>query len=300
VAASIRTEGLTKLYGSTVGVEDLTLEVRRGEVFGFLGPNGAGKTTTIRVLLDLLRPTSGRAEILGLDAQRDSVAIRRRIGYLPGDLALYQHLTGRELLDYFARLRDLDDTSHAIDVAARLELDLGRRIRELSKGNRQKLGLVQAFMHRPEVVIMDEPTSGLDPLVQQEFQRLIREAAAGGTTIFLSSHVLAEVERTVDRIGIVRAGHLVVVEEIEALKHKALRELEVHFGTAPPQDAFAALPGVQELWRDEHVVRFSVEGSVDRLVKAVAEYEVLNIRSEEPDLEEIFLGYYEDEAPDGA
>jgi ABC-2 type transport system ATP-binding protein len=302
VTPAIRTDGLTKHYGRVVGISGLDLEVRPGEVFGFLGPNGAGKTTTIRLLLDFLRPTRGRAEVLGLDAQRDSVEIRRRVGYLPGDLSLYERLTARELLSYLGDLRGGVDDAYARGIAERLDLALDRRIRTLSKGNRQKVGIVQAFMHRPRLLVLDEPTSGLDPLVQNEFDRLVRETTTEGAAVFLSSHVLAEVERSVDRVGIVRAGELVVVEEVEALKRKALRELDVHFGAPPPAGAFEQLEGVRELARDDSVVRFAVQGSLDRLVKALAEHEVLNVVSHEPDLEEIFLGYYrgdEDAAADG-
>jgi ABC-2 type transport system ATP-binding protein len=302
VTPAIRTDGLTKHYGRVVGISGLDLEVRPGEVFGFLGPNGAGKTTTIRLLLDFLRPTRGRAEVLGLDAQRDSVEIRRRVGYLPGDLSLYVRLTARELLSYLGDLRGGVDDTYARGIAERLDLALDRRIRTLSKGNRQKVGIVQAFMHRPRLLVLDEPTSGLDPLVQNEFDRLVRETTTEGAAVFLSSHVLAEVERSVDRVGIVRAGELVVVEEVEALKRKALRELDVHFGAPPPAGAFEQLEGVRELARDDSVVRFAVQGSLDRLVKALAEHEVLNVVSHEPDLEEIFLGYYrgdEDAAADG-
>jgi ABC-2 type transport system ATP-binding protein len=302
VTPAIRTDGLTKHYGRVVGISGLDLEVRPGEVFGFLGPNGAGKTTTIRLLLDFLRPTRGRAEVLGLDAQRDSVEIRRRVGYLPGDLSLYERLTARELLSYLGDLRGGVDDAYARGLAERLDLALDRRIRTLSKGNRQKVGIVQAFMHRPRLLVLDEPTSGLDPLVQNEFDRLVRETTTEGAAVFLSSHVLAEVERSVDRVGIVRAGELVVVEEVEALKRKALRELDVHFGAPPPAGAFEQLEGVRELARDDSVVRFAVQGSLDRLVKALAEHEVLNVVSHEPDLEEIFLGYYrgdEDAAADG-
>jgi ABC-2 type transport system ATP-binding protein len=296
--AAIRTEGLTKLYGRTVGIQDLTLEVHAGEVFGFLGPNGAGKTTTIRLLLDFLRPTRGRAEVLGLDARRASVQIRRQLGYLPGDLELYERLSGRELLAYFGDLRGGVDGALVARLADRLDLDLDRRIGALSKGNRQKVGLVQAFMHRSRLLVLDEPTSGLDPLVQHEFHRIVREATEEGAAVFLSSHVLVEVERTVDRVGIVRAGELVVVEVVEALKRRALRELEVHFAVPPPAGMFERLDGVRELARDDSAVRFAVQGSLDRLVKAIAEHVVVNVISREPDLEEIFLGYYREAGED--
>ncbi|MGH3372311.1 MAG: ABC transporter ATP-binding protein [Nocardioidaceae bacterium] len=296
----IRTEGLTKYYGRSRGVVDLDLAVRPGEVFGFLGPNGAGKTTTIRLLLDFIRPTRGRAEVLGMDARRRSVEIRRRVGYLPGELALYENLTGHELLTYLDNLRGRADHGHAKSLAERLDLDLSRHIRALSKGNKQKLGVVQALMHRPELLIMDEPTGGLDPLVQREFNRMVREATSDGATLFLSSHVLSEVEHLADRVGIVRQGRLVVVEEVGALKAKAVRRLELDFARPVPPSAFDSLPGVRDLAVDGAVVRCAVEGSVDALVKAAARYEVLNLISHEPDLEEIFLAYFREDEPDAA
>ncbi|MGZ4372148.1 MAG: ABC transporter ATP-binding protein, partial [Gaiellaceae bacterium] len=203
-------QNLTKSYGRARGVVDLNLTVRSGEVFGFLGPNGAGKTTTIRTMLDLIRPTSGRVLIFGLDARTDGVAVRRGVGYLPGDLRLYEHLTPRELLSYFAALRKLSTLAEAERLAPRLELELDRPVAALSRGNRQKVGLVQAFMHRPQLLVLDEPTSGLDPLVQQTFYELAREAVAEGRTIFLSSHVISEVQHVADRVGLVREGRLVL------------------------------------------------------------------------------------------
>ncbi|MCH7706430.1 MAG: ABC transporter ATP-binding protein, partial [Chloroflexi bacterium] len=199
----ILTEGLTKSYGKSRGIVDLNLEVRAGEVFGFLGPNGSGKTTTMRLLLDFIRPTRGRAEVFGLDVRTESMEIRRRVGYLPGDLAMYENLTGRELLTYFANLQGGVSWSYTEALAERLGLDLSRPIRTLSTGNKQKVGLVQAFMHQPELLVVDEPTSGLDPLVRQEFYRIVQEAKAEGQTVFLSSHILAEVERIADRVGII-------------------------------------------------------------------------------------------------
>lgn len=202
--AAILTEDLTKRYGKHQALDGLDLVVRRGEVFGFLGPNGAGKTTTIRLLLDLIRPTAGRVEVLGMDPRRQGREVRRRVGYLPGKLALYDRLTGREVLTYLGHLRDGVDWAHADSLARRLDLDLNRPIGALSRGNKQKVGLVQALMHRPELLILDEPTGGLDPLVQREFHRLVREASGEGRTVFLSSHVLGEVERVADRVGIIR------------------------------------------------------------------------------------------------
>jgi ABC-2 type transport system ATP-binding protein len=291
-APAIQAEGLTKSYGSSRGVVDLTFEVERGEVFGYLGPNGAGKTTTIRLLLDLIRPTRGRAVVLGLDARRDSVEVRRHVGYVPGELALYPRLTGREHLSFYASLRGGVDPRAVNDLIERLDLDLDRPVADLSKGNRQKVALVQALMHRPDLLVLDEPTSGIDPLVQQEFYRLVRERTAAGGTVLLSSHVLSEVEHVADRVAIVREGRLVVVEDVAGLKARAVRRLVVHFAAPVAAEPFASLPGVRSVEADGTGLRFEVEGSLDTLVKAIAAHEVVDIVSHEPDLEEIFLSYY--------
>ncbi len=288
----IHTEGLTKFYGRHRGLVDLSLEVRPGEVVGYLGPNGAGKTTTIRLLLDFIRPTSGRAEVFGLDARSDSVEIRSKVGFLPGELIAYDGMTGWEFLTYLSNLRGGVDWSFTESLADRLELDLTRKIRNLSKGNKQKVGLVQAFMAKPELLILDEPTGGLDPLMQQEFYRLVREAEAEGQTVFLSSHVMAEVERIADRVCIIREGRLVLDEDVTTLKAKALRQIEIHFAEPPPVDAFRDIPGVREVSVEGNDLKCSVVGSVDALIKAASRFEVLNISSHEPDLEDIFLDYY--------
>ncbi|MDI6874092.1 ABC transporter ATP-binding protein [Candidatus Solincola sp.] len=288
----ILTEGLTKYYGRARGVRDLNLEVRRGEVFGYLGPNGAGKTTTIRLLLDLIRPSAGRAEVLGMDVRSRSVEIRRRVGYLPGEPVLYENLTGEEFLRFLGNLRGGVDRGYVSLLAERLECDLDRPIRTLSRGNRQKLAILQAFIHRPELLIMDEPTSGLDPLMQNEFHRLVRETAGEGTTYFISSHNLPEVERMCDRVGMIREGTLVAVDEVEALKRKALRRLEIHFANPVSPRDFRDIPGVRDLRLEDRVLTCTVTGSVDALVKAVARFEVLNVVSPEVGLEEIFLEMY--------
>ena len=290
--SAIRAERLTKFYGDVRGVEDLDLEVHRGELFGFLGPNGAGKTTTIRLLLDLLRPTSGRVEVLGVEPS-SSVELRSQLGYLPGELSMYEDLTGMELIRFFGSLRDVTDLSLAHALAERLDLDLDRPIRTLSKGNKQKVGIVQAFFHRPELLILDEPTSGLDPLVQHEFQSLLRETSAEGRTVFLSSHVLSEIEHVTHRVGIIREGALVVVEEISALKAKATRRLDIHLASPVSAEDIATVPGVKDATVDGPRVTLTVEGSMDPLIKELARYEVLDLISEEPDLDEIFLAYYE-------
>jgi ABC-2 type transport system ATP-binding protein len=288
----VQAEGLTKRYGRTVGVTDLTFTVEAGEVFGYLGLNGAGKTTTIRLLLDLIRPTAGRVEVFGLDPRRDGRAVRARIGYLPGDLRLYENLTAREHLRYFASLRGLDDLGDGERVASRLELELDRPVKGLSKGNRQKVGLVLTFMHRPPLLVFDEPTAGLDPLVQQVVHSLIREATADGRTVFVSSHVLSEVQQLADRVALIRDGELVLVETVEGLRSRALSRVEVRFAQPPPSDAFAAIPGVRELERRNATVRLSLQGSADPLVKALARFEVAALDVHEADLEDVFLELY--------
>ncbi len=291
-APVIQTEGLTKSYGKHRGIVGVTFTVERGEVFGFLGPNGAGKTTTIRTLMDFIRPTAGGAWIFGLDTRAESLEIRRRVGYLPGELSLYQHMRAEDLLRFLGNLRGGVDRAEVERLATRLGADLDRRVGELSSGNKQKVGLIQAFMHRPELLILDEPTAGLDPLVQHELHGMIGEAVADGRTVFLSSHILPEVEALCHRVGIIREGHLVTVEEIDALKARALRRLEIHFAAPVPPEAFANLPGVQDVSTRDSVVRCTVIGALDAVVKAAARFEVVNVVSHEPSLEEIFLGYY--------
>ena len=288
----IRTAGLTRRYGKVVALSGLDLDVVRGEVFGYLGPNGAGKTTTIRILLDLIRPTSGAAHLFGRDSRRDGLAIRRRVGYLPGELELYENLTGRQFLSYIASLRGGVEWAYVSRLAERFASDLHPHIRTLSHGNRQKLGLIQAFMHRPELIILDEPTVGLDPLMQQEFYALVAEAKQAGQTVFLSSHVIPEVERTCDRVGILRGGRLITVERISDLKEKAIRRVEIRFASPVPPEAFAWLPGTREMQVVGALLRCSVSGSIDPLIKAAARFEVAEINSQEPSLEELFLTYY--------
>jgi len=293
---AIHTEGLTKHYGDVRALVDLDLDVRGGEVFGFLGPNGAGKTTMIRTILDEIRPTSGRAEILGLDSHAAAVEIRRHIGYVPGDLAMYPNLTGRDTLTYFANLRGGVEWSFVDTLVERLEADLSKKVGDLSSGNRQKVGLIQAFMNRPDVLIMDEPSSGLDPLIQREFQAMMREVAAEGRTVFLSSHTLSEVQRVADRVGIIRHGVLVAVEGVANLRSRALRRVDLEFDADVDAAFFAAVPGVSDVAVENHRATFSYEGKMVALLKTVAdEYDVVDISTQEADLEEIFLTYYRDE-----
>ncbi len=299
VRVVIRTEALTKHYGPVVGIDGLDLRVERGEVFGFLGPNGAGKSTTIRCLLDLIRPTSGRAEVLGHEPQAGGVALRRRIGYLPGELALPADLTVQQALTWYGHLRGGVDAGRVDALCARFDLDRTRRTRALSTGNRQKVGLVQAFMGDPELLILDEPTRGLDPLIQQEFNELVRETRAAGRTVFLSSHILAEVEAVADRVAIIRGGHLIAVDTIEDLKARTPRRVEIRFAAEVPTEPFERLEGVQSVEGYGDLVRLLVDGPMDALVKAVAEHEVVTLASYEPDLEQLFLAYYAEEG-DGA
>ena len=274
---------------------DLDLEVMGGEVFGFLGPNGAGKTTAIRCLMDEIRPTSGSATILGMDVHTDSVKIRHHIGYLPSDLAMYENLTGWDMFRYFANLRGGVDMDYVKQLVERLGAQPDKKVGNLSTGNLQKIGLVQAFMNKPAVVIMDEPSTGLDPLVQREFQTMLREMAAAGHTVFLSSHTLAEVQRVADRVAIIRGGVLQAVEPLEDLRAKAVRRVELAFEESVDQAFFEAIPGVRDVTVTAQRVDFAFEGSVTELLQQVgARYEITDIATREADLEEIFLTYYRD------
>ena len=288
----VTAEELTKSYGKERGVVGLTFDVGEGEVFGFLGSNGAGKTTTIRLMLDLIRPDAGAVRLFGLDAHRDGEAARARVGYLPGDLRLYERLTAREHLRYFASLRRMDDLGDGLGLSHRLELDLDRPVKALSKGNRQKVGLVLALMHRPSLLVFDEPTAGLDPLVQQVVYELVREATGDGRTVFVSSHVLSEVQHIADRVGLIREGTLELIETIEGLRSRARSRVEVTLAEPPPADAFSSVPGVRELERHGATLRLSLDGSVDPLVKTLARFEVVGLDIHEADLEDAFLELY--------
>jgi len=294
--AAISTDRLSKHYGDVKAVVDLTLDVVPGEIFGFLGPNGAGKTTTIRTLMDEIRPTSGSATIAGLDTHRDSVAIRQHVGYIPGDLAMYPNLTGRDMLTYFANLRGGVDWGLVDELAERLESDLSKKVGDLSTGNRQKVGIIQAFMNSPDVLIMDEPSSGLDPLVQREFQQLMKEASGRGASVFLSSHTLSEVQRVADRVGIIRTGHLIAVEGVQELRSKAIRRVDLFFDAPVEAARFEAVPGARDVEVRNHHVSMSFDGHMDELLHvATSKYTLVDINTQEADLEEIFLTYYRTE-----
>ena len=293
MTVAIETEGLTKRYGRKArGIEDVDLVVAPGEVFGFLGPNGAGKTTTIRTLLGFLKPTGGSAKIFGLDIRRDSVEIRARVGNLPGEFALEDRMTGEGLLKYFARLRGLKDFGYAHELAERLGAELHRPMRRLSRGNKQKIGLVQAMFHRPQLLILDEPTGGLDPLVQEEFLDIIEETRADGRTVFFSSHNLAEVERVCDRVGIIRGGKLAAVETTETLVDKSFRHVRLTFDEPVDGGPFGALPGVEDLKAEGAKVSFTLYDNLDEVIKEAAKRRLVNMEYERPSLEEVFLAYY--------
>jgi ABC-2 type transport system ATP-binding protein len=297
-AAAIETWSLSKTYrGYIEALVELDLHVERGEVFGFLGPNGAGKSTTIRLLLDLIRPTSGRSALLGRDSRTEGVAARGHVGYLPGDLRLYDRLTGREQLDSLARLRGGGDPPLRDELVERFQAPLDRPIRELSKGNRQKVGVVQAFMHRPELVILDEPTSGLDPLLQEEFRRLLRDTAADGRTAFLSSHSLDEVQHVADRVAIIRAGRLIDVDAVASLRARALRHVQITFDAPVEPTAFAALDGVRVEQADGAVLRLAAPAAaMDAIVKLAAAHQLVDLVSAPAELEEIFLDLYREDS----
>ena len=287
-------EGLTKSYGSDRGVTDLSFAVRAGEVFGYLGPNGAGKSTTIRTMLDFQRPTSGRITVFGVEPRADPAAVHTRVGYVPGEFGFYERMQVRDYLDAFASFRHGNGRDRIGPLAERLRLDLDRTIHELSHGNKQKIGLVQAFMHEPDLLVLDEPTQGLDPLVQQTFYELLDEVRARGGTVFLSSHILPEVERTCDRVGIIRDGKLLSVDDIGDLKAKALRTIVFHFAAPTPAAVFAHLPSVVAAEGHGDAVTLTVQGELDEIVKAAAQHTVVNVETREPSLEEIFLRAYRD------
>jgi ABC-2 type transport system ATP-binding protein len=294
-STAIQTIGLKKSYGSTRALRGLDLEVKTGEIFGFLGPNGAGKTTTIRCLLDLIRPHGGTIQVLGLNPQKDPVAVRARSGYLPGELHFDENMSVESALRYLNSLRHgKADWMYVRHLCEHIDLDLRLAIRNLSKGNKQKVGVVQALMHKPELLMLDEPTFGLDPLVQREVLHLVKEARENGATVFFSSHILSEVQEIADRVGIIRKGALVEVADKATLMNRSLYRAHVHFKEPVDAKNLANLPGVKILDQENgQRITFQIEGEMDRLIKTLAAYPVLFFESERPSLEEIFLSYYE-------
>jgi ABC-2 type transport system ATP-binding protein len=295
MAAIIEVDKLTKTYGGKRGIVDVSFEVGEGEVFGFLGPNGAGKTTSIRILMALLRADSGSARLSGLDAWDSSVDIKRMVGYVPGEPSLDPGLTGGQILEYFGNLRGGVDRAYQKKLIDRFDLDTSRKFRQYSTGNKRKVVLIQAFQHRPKVLILDEPTSGLDPLNQQVFDSMVKDARDEGRTVFLSSHVLSEVEKTCTRVGIIREGRLVQVGGVAELKDIKHLEVTITFAEAVPADTFKSVDGVSsvEQLNNGHAVRLAIQGAADAVIKAAAQYPVVSLTSYEPSLEDIFLRYYE-------
>jgi len=290
--AAIETTGLTKRYPGGRGVADLDLAVRRGEIFGFLGPNGAGKTTTMKMILDLIRPTSGTIRVLGLDPVAQGAELRAQIGYLPGELVLEGAENVGELLGFFARLQGHVDPDWVSELSERLELDRTRKVKNLSKGNKQKVGIVQAFMHRPALLVLDEPTSGLDPLMQQVFLNLVTEAKAAGQTVFMSSHILSEVQEVADRVAIIKDGRLVTVGTVESLQRQAVSQVEIRFGESFRTEEFTSLAHVGGVRVEGNTLHCVVDGSVDALIKQAAHYRVDALFCHKPDLEAIFMDEY--------
>jgi ABC-2 type transport system ATP-binding protein len=289
----ICTENLTKFYGKIKGIEHVDLRVNRGEIFGFLGPNGAGKTTTIRLLMDLIKPTSGTAEIFGLDCQKDSLKIRKRIGYIPGDLRLYEFMSGEKFLQFISSLRTrkpvLTDT-----LLNRFDVTVNRKIKGFSMGMKQKLGIVQAFMHDPELVIMDEPTLGLDPLMQKEFYTFLKEEQEKGRTFFMSSHILSEVEKVSERVGIIKEGTIVAVEDVDSLRKKSGKVMEVEFAEDITEKDLD-IPEITQVSIEGHTAHFRAMGDMDTVIKHVSQYTIKDVTARELSVEDMFMHYYEGE-----
>jgi len=288
---AIETFNLTKYYGKARGIVDVNLQVKEGEIFGFIGPNGAGKTTTIRTLLNFIFPTRGTAKVLGMDVVKDSVRIKEHVGYLPGEVDYYDDMTVSELLSYSARFYRGDTKRRTADLLEAFDLDPTTRIHALSHGNKKKLGIIQALLHQPRLLILDEPTSGLDPLVQKRFFEVLREENRRGTTIFFSSHILSEVERFCHRVAIIKEGRILKVDTIEDLKNKQFRSVRITFKeTAPPT---LEIPGVVHARRDDDTLHLLFGGDVNDLIRALSRYQLVSLWLEEPDLEEVFMHYYE-------
>ena len=289
-------ENLTKTFGIHRGIIGVDVSVAEGDIFGFLGPNGSGKSTTIRLLTGLSHPTSGTAKVFGLDPIADAVEIHRRVGYLPGELALHPRLTGRQHVDFAAKVRGLQDRTFLDELVDRFQVDLERPTRTLSKGNRQKIGILLAVMHRPELVILDEPTSGLDPLMQDEFEHLMRELVSTGATVFLSSHELDEVQRVATRVAIIKDGHLVVTDTVEALRRRAPRTIEFSFPKTVDPKPFASIEGVRVVAANGKRITLALLGAVAPVLRVAAELDPLDVVARPADLDELFLTYYRDQS----
>lgn len=285
----IHTDMLTKYYGKIKGIEDVSITVNRGEIFGFLGPNGAGKTTTIRLFLNLLNPTRGEATIFGLDTKKDTLKIKERIGYIPGDLNLYRSMSGKDFLQYMGSLRTKPVAVEKL--CEKFQVTTDRKIKGYSRGMKQKIGIVQAFMHDPELVIMDEPTSGLDPLMQREFYTFLKEEQQKGRTFFMSSHILSEVEKVCDRVGIIKEGSIVAVEDVGALKKKSGKFMEVTFSEKITKKDLD-IPGISDISFQDHTAHFRVTGSMDDVIKHLSQFNIEDLTSKDLSIEDVFMHYY--------
>ncbi len=292
-APAIEIDQLKKYYGKIEAVKGISMSVERGEIFGFLGPNGAGKTTTIRCMLNLIYPTAGNIRILGMDAQRDSIKLHKHIGYLPGDVRLPGDMTGRQVIDYFSRLQGLEPVL-LNPLVEMFDVEMKRRIKGYSKGMRQKIGIVLAFMCDPDVLVLDEPTSGLDPLLQKTFNQFLLEEQARGKTIFMSSHIMSDVEKVCHRVAVIRSGELVTVETVEALREKAGQRVTVEFADSVTPEELARIPGVSTVQQHNTQYQFNISGSMDALIKALSQHNVVRLNAEEAPLEEVFLKFYEE------
>ncbi len=289
---AIEIEGLHMAYGKVQAVKGISMRVEHGEIFGFLGPNGAGKTTTIRCMLDVIRPTTGTIRVLNLDAQHDKMELHRRIGYLPGDVRLPGNMTGKQIINYFSRLQGLEPVL-LNDLVARFDVETKRPLKSYSKGMRQKIGIVLAFMCDPEILILDEPTSGLDPLLQRTFNEFLLQEQQRGKTVFMSSHIMSDVEKVCQRVAVIRQGEIVTIEEVEKLRQKAGQRVTVEFGDSVSADELSRIPGVSNVTSNNHSYHFNVGGSMDTLIKALSQHEVVRLQAEEAPLEEVFLQFYE-------
>jgi ABC-2 type transport system ATP-binding protein len=292
-ALAIEIDQLKKYYGKIEAVKGISMSVERGEIFGFLGPNGAGKTTTIRCMLNLIYPTAGSIRILGMDAQSDAINVHKHIGYLPGDVRLPGDMTGRQVIDYFSRLQGLEPVllNYLVEL---FDVEMKRSIKGYSKGMRQKIGIVLAFMCDPEVLLLDEPTSGLDPLLQKTFNQFLLEEQARGKTVFMSSHIMSDVEKVCHRVAVIRSGELVTMETVEALREKAGQRVTVEFGDTVAPEGLARIPGVSMVQQHDHILQFNISGSMDALIKALSQHNVVRLNAEEAPLEEVFLKFYEE------
>lgn len=290
---AIETKDITKYYGKSRGVLGVNLEVNEGEIFGFIGPNGAGKTTTIRLLLNFIFPTSGEARVFGLDCVRDSREIKKHVGYLPGEVSYYGEMTVRRLLAYSGSFYEKDCRDRAQHLAEALELNLDARIENLSMGNKKKVGIVQALMHEPRLLILDEPTSGLDPLMQHKFYSLLMEENQKGTTVFFSSHVLTEVQRLCHRVAIIKDGAILKIEDMNSLRQRQLRRVKLSFAQED-EPALPDIPGILDFHKENGTFGFMYKGDLQILLSALAKLPVADLIIEEPTLEEVFMHYYEE------